>query len=340
MINIYDIETIKAIDLIYPDIYFTPNYGKLTEITDNGKWKCIVYNKGEILIPFIEKFITIKDKKIIHLVSNYGYGGIYIKNLENLSKFIKQFNIFMNNNNYITHFIRFTPYFNINNCLELRAINNSKLYKKTNTYGVDFINNNYENYFKNTNKNHRKSVKKGLNYLYFRLRQMNEFDTLENSDFQMIYKETMDRVNSSHYYYFKKEYYDSMLLYCKDNIFIADVLTKHNNEIVASAIIFHWNNKYLHYHLGCSKTSHLNICPNNVLHDGVIQYGFNNNYELYHIGGGLLENDTLDKFKQQFSNTTFDFNQCKLIYNSQEYNNLLQTCDNYNKDFFPEYING
>jgi hypothetical protein len=337
---IYDIETIKPLNLNFPDIYFTPEYGKLIEITDNGKWKCIVYNNGEILIPFIEKNIKVNNKKIIHLISNYGYGGIYIEKRENLSTFLKQFEIVMATNNYITHFMRFTPYFNINNCIELNNINNSVVYKKTNTYGVNFTNKNYESYLKTTHKNHRKSLKKGLDYLYFKIRLMNDTDTHENSEFQEIYNETMKRVNSSDYYYFKKEYYEGMLFYCKNNIFIAEVLTKKDNEVVASAIIFHWNNKYIHYHLGCSKTAQLSLCPNNVLHDGIIQYGFNHKYELYHVGGGLTDGDSLDKFKQQFSNIKFDYNQCKIIYNLTEYNHLLEMSEKYNKDYFPEYING
>ena len=64
-------------------------------------------------------------------------------------------------------------------------------------------------------------------------------------------------------------------------------------------------NDFLHYHLGGSKTDYLKYAPNNKLHDGVIKYGFNNNFKLYHLGGGLSCNDSLKQFKRSFSNRKF-----------------------------------
>ena len=340
MFEILNSKDIINSDLEYPDIYFTHNYGKLCEITDSGLWKCIVYNKGELLIPFIERMITINNKRIIHLVSNYGYGGIYIspKLTIRIEELIQKLMLFMKNNNYITHFLRFSPYFDINKCKEFKIINNSDVYLKCKTYGIVFKNTNYGDYFKNTKKNHKRSLKKSNDKLKFILRNFQEEDI--NGTFQPIYKETMDRVKSVDYYYFNNQYYDNLYKYCKDYVFIAEVLIKDTEEIIASAIIFNWKNKYLHYHLGGSKTKYLKLCPNNFLHDSIIQYGFQNNYELYHLGGGVSNGDSLENFKESFSNTSFDYYQAKLIYDKDDYDINCKSAININKNSFPIYING
>jgi hypothetical protein len=38
-INFYNLYTIKDTDIHYPDIYFTPEYGKACEFSDNAEWE-------------------------------------------------------------------------------------------------------------------------------------------------------------------------------------------------------------------------------------------------------------------------------------------------------------
>lgn len=322
MYKIYNYDEVIKLNIKLPDIYFTPGYGKVCEISDNGIWKCCI---GEnLIIPFIEKDIKVNNKLVKHLISPYGYGGIYSKNNININKFLK----FMEKK-YITHFLRFTPYFKNNSIKES--------YFKSKTFGINFKDKTYNQYLKKTKKNHKRSLKKSKDKLLFNLRNFKKNDI--NGSFQKIYKETMDRVNSNKYYYFNNLYYENLYKYCKNNVFIGEVFIKDTNEIIASAIIFHWNNKYLHYHLGGSKTKYLKLCPNNYLHDGVIQYGFKNNYELYHLGGGLINGDSLHKFKEQFSNISFDYYQSKLIYNNYKYELNCKLNGNNNNNYFPKYFN-
>jgi hypothetical protein len=335
MIYIYNYDEFIKNNINIPDIYFSPNYGKVCEISEKGVWKCIVYNNGDILIPFIEVKFNINNKVVKHLISNYGYGGIFIKDNKYIIDFINELKKLCEDYDYITHFLRFTPYFNINICKEFCDINNSKLILKSKTFGIKFLNTTYKEYINIVNKNHKRSLKKALkNNLLFKLRSFEKYDI--NCNFQKIYKENMDRVNANKYYYFNNEYYKK-LYNCKKNIFIAEVLLKEKNKIIASAIIFHWNNKYLHYHLGASKKKYLKMCPNNFLHDNIIQYGFKNNYELYHLGGGLKKNDNLYKFKKSFSNISFNYYQAEIIYNLNKYLELCKfICNN---NYFPMYIN-
>lgn len=337
MIKIYNFSEFKKLELNIPDFYFLPEYGKLCEITENGIWKCIIFNNNEILLPFIETEIEISNEKIKHIVSNYGYGGIFINKDDNITLFINELIIFMKENNYVTHFLRFTPYFKNNTAVEISYIPETKLYLKSNTYGISFKNETYDNYKKNTKKGHRRSLRKANTNLFFNIRPFEKSDI--KGTFQEIYEETMKRVNSEEYYYFNQKYYENMYKYCNNNVYIAEVSLIHTKEVIASAIIFHWNNKYLHYHLGGSKTKYLNLCPNNFLHDGVIQFGFQNNYELYHIGGGVKYGDSLDMFKKSFSNIEFLYYQAKIVYDNEKYQKYKKICKNYNKNFFPEYIN-
>lgn len=337
----YDIKSISKLDINYPDIYFTPEYGRLCELSDKGKWNCVIDKKGELLIPFIEKKIKVGQDNIKHLVSNYGYGGFYISSKYRID--YTKLEEIMQANNSVTHFIRFTPYFNNNTNGLLDFFNNSKITLKGLTYGINFNSSNYIDYLKNTRKNHRRSLKKYQDKCRFLLRDISSNDILEHSNFRQIYRETMDRVGSSKYYYFSNEYFQEMFNLLKNNIFIAEIIFVDTDEVISSAIIFKWKNEFLHYHLGGSKTDYLKYAPNNKLHDGIIKYGFNNNYKLYHLGGGVTRNDALDKYKKSFANCEFEYYQGKIIYNKEQFDYISNEYESLNhksnKDIFPCYIN-
>jgi lipid II:glycine glycyltransferase (peptidoglycan interpeptide bridge formation enzyme) len=105
-------------------------------------------------------------------------------------------------------------------------------------------------------------------------------------------------------------------------------------------------NKYAHYHLsGRSKDCKINA-SNNYMLDVAIQFSKEKGCDFFHFGGGSssLENDTLLKFKSNFSKTKLDFYIGYKTHNKQIYNIICKDWENKNpclkskmKNFFLKY---
>ena len=70
--NFYNILKATNLTINYPDIYFTPEYGKASEESDKGEWELCVYK--DLMFCYLKK---LDENKII---TPYGYSGIYYKN--------------------------------------------------------------------------------------------------------------------------------------------------------------------------------------------------------------------------------------------------------------------
>ena len=42
-LNFYNKYTIKDINIEFPDLYFTPEYGEACEYSDNAEWECCIF---------------------------------------------------------------------------------------------------------------------------------------------------------------------------------------------------------------------------------------------------------------------------------------------------------
>ncbi len=185
--------------------------------------------------------------------------------------------------------------------------------------------NNLNDYLKDNRRSYNTALK---NNLIFKIDDYNE----ENLKiFLPIYNSTMDNLSSSNYYYFDVDYYNA-LSYLKGSIFFANIYMK--DIVIASCIIFKYKN-LLHYHLGGSLLEHRKLRPNNFLHCKIIEYGINNGFKLYHLGGGLKDNDALFDFKKKISTREYKYTIYKNIINDKVYDKL---CEQYqNNDYFPKH---
>ena len=82
----------------------------------------------------------------------------------------------------------------------------------------------------------------------------------------------------------------------------------------------------LHIHFCASMKQYLSLRPNNLLWDEIIKYGIEKGYYHIHVGGGNteLENDSLLRFKRNFSKTTRDFYIGKKTHNEKVYNEVIR----------------
>ena len=319
----YNKLSIKDVDITFPDIYFTPEYGIACEYSDDAIWELCKYK--DLIYVYLKKEYIFENTTYYDLLTTYGYSGYYFEKQSTYDEFIYMFRSQAKIRNYITEVVRQNPYLNID------ISNNYETITSRKTFGIDL--NNYtlfEDYLKKTHKDNRRGYNLALKKnLLFKLEVYND-DNL--SKFLEIYNLTMKNLNSNDYYYFNKEYYQSFFKF-KENLFFANVY--YNDNLIASCIIFKYD-KLLHYHIGGSYLEYRNLRPNNLIHCSIIKYGIENDYELYHLGGGLKDNDSLYDFKKKISTNSYDYTIYKNILNQDIYKKLCNGKEN-KKEFFPPY---
>jgi len=136
--NFYSKKTIKNIDINYPDIYFTPEYGMACEFSDNAIWELCQYK--DLIYVYIKKPIEYENQIYYDLITPYGYSGYYYKSEKTYNEFIPIFRKKAKERNYITEVLRQNPYLNI-------SITGYDIITSKIIYGIKVTN--FDYYFKN-----------------------------------------------------------------------------------------------------------------------------------------------------------------------------------------------
>ena len=319
MLNFYDKNTILNINLKFKDIYYIPEYAEACEFSDNAEVEYCVYK--DLIYLYLKKKYYFEDVLYYDLITLYGYSGYYYENIDTFDEFLLLFKDEAKKRNYITEVVRQNPYLNL-------SINNYDIIVSRTTFGIDLKKyKSFDGYLKNTSKDNKRGYNIACkNNLKFEILDFNK-DTL--NEFIKIYNFTMNKLNATDYYYFNDGYYNS-LLKMKDNILLATI--KKDDKIISSSIIFKYGN-FLHYHIGGSFLEDRNIRPNNFLHCNIIQYGIENNYNMYHLGGGLKDNDNLYIFKDKIGDIKYNYVIYKNIINKEIYKKISLNFEN--KNYFP-----
>ena len=160
-------------------------------------------------------------------------------------------------------------------------------------------------------------------------------------EFIRLYNGTMDRDHAKCYYYFEKDFYDSIFKDLKDNTLIFYAVFE--GKIIAMSIILFANQK-LHCHLLASDREYHNVAPTNLLIYEAACWGCNNGYKTFHLGGGLgCHADSLYKFKMGFNrNSDNSFFIGRKIFDYEKYDELIRIRREVkpfheNNIFFPAY---
>lgn len=314
MLKFYNINNISNLNYSYPDIYFTPKYGKVCEFSDNAEWELCQYK--DLIYVYLKRPIEFEGKTYYDLITPYGYSGYYYEKKKTYDEFIQLFREQAKDRNYITEVLRQNPYINID-------IDNYDIITSKTIYSINLNQLKLSEYLISTNKTNRRLINKGCKNLKFKILNYNKNNLLK---FQKIYNITMKNLNSKKYFFFNKNYYNNL-----NNCFLACVF--YQDILCASCLIFKFKN-FLHYHIGGSLLEYRKYGCNNFLHYNVIKYGIENNFDLYVLGGGLKDGDGLSKFKKKISNKEFKYTIYKNILNKEIYKKLSK---NKNTEFFPPY---
>lgn len=300
------------------DIYYTPEYYSLCENTEGGETCCFIFEiDNKIgLYPFIKNPIKLLgydlDKEYYDIQGAYGYNGI-ISSTDDpafIESFWKSFDSYCKENDIIAEFTRFHP------LLNNQRIASPKMQTLCSRYTValDLTDDDiWMHQISSKNRNMiRKAEKEGVIIV-----ESDDYET-----FRRLYDGTMTDLHADSFYFFPKSYYDEFKLRFKNNSMLCFAML---NERVIAGSLFMFSDDYAHYHLSGRDREYSRYAANNLILWYAIQKAKERGCKWFHFGGGTTGNDddSLLKFKKEFSKTLCEFWIGKRIHNQVVYDQIV-----------------
>lgn len=324
------------------DVYFTPGYVKAFARNGDGE-PLLLYYPGERLqavnivmrrpVPVL-RTVTPEDEALreyADFVTPYGYGGFLLRG--DTSETEKEalahaYRDFCRDHRIVAEFNRYHPV--IGNAHDMACL--YEVIDLGHTVCMDLASE--ETIWMNlSSKNRnliRKAKKSGVRVYWGREERLFR-------EFEQIYNATMDKVKAERYYYFCREFYDSILYDLADQALVFYARLK--EETIAMSIIL-FGSGQMHYHLSASKKEYQSFAPTNLLLYEAARFGSALGMKTFHLGGGLgSREDALYHFKKQFNRQEDrQFSIGRAVFDRAVYDRLREL-DNGGKEtgFFPAY---
>lgn len=307
----------------FQDIYYTPGYHKAFENNNDGKAVCFVFrDQGEtylncFMVNSVNALGYKLDREYFDIQSVYGYSGALSSSEDStfLSAAEKVFNQYCSDHHFIAEFSRYHPVLK-----NIKFANKETSRFDRTTVIVDLSQGYQSNWDKHYSTNARNMVRKAQR------EYMAEFmyspASTDVETFVLLYEENMIKVNAHPYYRFSPDFFRKFFHDLKDNIILFTV--KDQNGVAMCSSIFLYFNKYIHYHLS-GRANASNNSINSFLIDAAIKFACGNGFQTLHLGGGRTSSpeDSLLKFKKNFSPLTGDFFIAKKVLEHRVYSDVL-----------------
>lgn len=301
------------------DVYFTPEYYSLYENYGDGEAMCFVFEKDDelVLYPFLKNPITPLgyqlDKEYYDIQGAYGYNGIISSTdtKEFIDSFWSSFDAWCQENDVVAEFTRFHPL--LNN--QILASPNMKTIYSRHTVALDLSDDDiWMHQISSKNRNMiRKAEKEDVEII-----ESDDYET-----FRRLYDGTMTDLHAEDFYFFPKSYYDEYKQTFKGNSLLC--LAMYNGKAIAGSM-FMFSDNYAHYHLSARDREYSRYAANNLILWYSIQKAKERGCKWFHFGGGTTgdENDSLLRFKKEFSKTLCEFWIGKRVHNQAVYDEIVR----------------
>jgi hypothetical protein len=312
------------------DIYFTPGYYRIYEDLGDGLANCFVFKTKDKIAMYPYLINSVNEcgfdlpDKYFDIQGAYGYNGVLTSSLDPkfIQTFFESFDLFCQEENIIAEFMRFHPV--LKN--ELFSRDYMTVIHDRNTVLLDLNKSYAEIWDTEYSSKNRNMIRKAI-----RLGYLCQIETTPGKDsidrFISIYHNSMRLAGAEPYYYFNIDYFNNMFKYLKDKIYLFNIFN-HNGEIICSSIFLHYND-YFHYHLS-GRNENADNSVNNFLLDSAVKFAKDMGAKLFHLGGGRsnANDDSLLKFKKNFSKMIIPFHIGKRILNKEVYNEVVSQWGN------------
>lgn len=309
------------------DVYHLPEYHLISEGLGEGTpyLFSFEFDGFSALFPFLLRDLSalegLEALKFNDLTSVYGYPGIVSttqKGQSNSDEFKDAFQSELKKVLYelsvISLFTRSNPLLSTNWLFEGMA----DVVPRSTSVAIDLQKSDQEQ-LRGITKGHKYDIRKSFREGVV-VREDPAFEHVDS--FISIYSETMDRVGSTDYYYFPKDYYLKLKQGLGDNI---KLFCAWLNGQIVSASMFFFADKIVQYHLSGTATNHLRHNGAKVILDHVRTYATENDYQWLNLGGGVgSTEDSLFRFKAGFSKSRHEFEIIRMIVDPVGYEKAVE----------------
>lgn len=323
------------------DIYFNTEYAKLNESIEHGQMEVFEYTcqYGTVKNVFIKRKIPVilEGVQYYDAITPYGYGGPLVIEASDREKLLLEYELkykkFCKEEGIVDEFVRFHPL--MENAKDFQGVYQNAICRQT--VAIDMQDENfYMVQFTSECRNRIKNAsKRGVTI---------EIDEKCNriDEFIELYYMTMDKNNASEYYYFGKNYFESLLSINDCQVMLINAIVE--QKIIAS-VLYMISDGNMHYHLSANNPEYYKYAANNLIIYNACKYGNENSLKWQHLGGGLSSepNDSLFRFKRSFGRTDRnlkDFYIGKAVFMPEVYDELCSIAKANgveNDGFFPAY---
>lgn len=342
MLTVYTLEQLEQWDAIVRsfkeyDTYWLSGYVKAFQIHGDGG-PLLVYYEDETIrginvvmkrdIAADERFAgKIPAGEYFDVATPYGYGGWIIEG-EETKELFASYESWCRENSIISEFVRFHPMLkNHEACEAFYEVIRLGEVVHMDLSSPAVI---WDNIISKNRNVIRKAVKNDVRIYNGRFPEI--YETFRN-----IYNGTMDKDHAEEYYYFGKEFYQSVLEDLPNNaqVFFAEK----EGKVIAASIILTANGR-INYHLSGSLREYSSLAPTNLLLYKVALWGHENGFKTLYLGGGVGSGeDGLFKFKRAFYKGELNrFHIGKKIFDEEKYEKMLSLRDDIGEsNYFPKY---
>ncbi len=300
------------------DVYHTFDYHDITKKSDETPI-LIKYSDGDtsLFLPLLIR--PIENSSYKDAISVYGYAGILSLNLNehfNKENFHKELNVFFNENNIVTVFSRFHPFFENQEAL-LEGLGTVVTRGK-----VVYINLN------DTLEDQRKMYNKRMKtYLNKSRRTCTVVESKLEEDlntFIDLYHENMNRVGADDSYFFERSYFKRLM--ASDDFITKLVLCVHNDsQTVIAGALFMEKDGIVQYHLSGLNDEHSDLNAIKLIIAEMAAKSTDKGFHYLNLGGGRgSDEDSLFNFKLSFSKHLKEFKIWKYVVDQDAYRMLVE----------------
>jgi Acetyltransferase (GNAT) domain len=350
VINSHHPRWLEVLQSLHHDVYHLPQYFEIEAKRSGTTPEAIIVTDRDqcLFVPYLLRDCrdilspSLGGNNFFDVFSPYGYPGFLLsaaaaKSNDFANLALQQVKNVLKSKGVCTAFFRIHP------ILSDRLI---KLFKpgtfidNGETVSVD-LNLSESELWQHTRRGHQSTINKGKR-LDLAVRVVPFADHID--EFISIYKETMDRVAASSYYYFGYEYFTELAqLHPQLHLGIVEL-----DQQIICASLFLEHGGIVQAHLGGTRTAFLKYSPFNFLLHHIRLWAKKRGNKFLHLGGGLggSKEDRLYIFKSGFSRQRHQFRTVRLIINEEKYHQLVEarakslavTPDQLlDSDFFPAY---
>lgn len=342
MLTVYTLEQSVQWDAVVRsfkeyDTYWLSGYVKAFQIHGDGEPLLVYYEDNKVhginvvmkrdIAMDVRFMCKIPGGEYFDVATPYGYGGWLIEGeySEGLFKAYKEWCL---KNRIISEFVRFHPM--VKNHIACNTF--YKVIQLGEVVHMDLSSPTliWENIISKNRNVIRKAVKNDVKIYNGRFPEIYEI-------FRNIYNITMDKNHAEKYYYFGKEFYQSVLEDLPNNAQVFFAVK--DGKVIAASIILMANGR-MNYHLSGSLREYSSLAPMNLLLYRVVLWGYENGFKTLYLGGGVGSGeDGLFKFKKAFYKRSLNrFYIGEKIFDEEKYKKILSLRDDIGESsYFPKY---